>query len=114
MNKMALFYNDTFFMSSHLRVTPFFVLFYAGNFTLFFFVSLNYLSGMTVVGTAGSPQGMELVKNNGAHLVFNHRYTWTTLNHFPPLFSQHLNQLISCRIPIPNFRNVHSFPLSLC
>nr|CAH0105055.1 unnamed protein product [Daphnia galeata] len=29
--------------------------------------------GMTVVGTAGSPQGMELVKNNGAHLVFNHR-----------------------------------------
>lgn len=29
---------------------------------------------MTVVGTAGTPQGMELVKNNGAHLVFNHRY----------------------------------------
>lgn len=29
--------------------------------------------GMTVVGTAGTPQGMELVKNNGAHLVFNHR-----------------------------------------
>lgn len=31
-------------------------------------------AGMTVVGTAGTPQGMELVKNNGAHLVFNHRY----------------------------------------
>jgi len=29
--------------------------------------------GMTVVGTAGTPQGMELVKNNGAHFVFNHR-----------------------------------------
>lgn len=29
--------------------------------------------GMTVVGTAGTPQGMELVKDNGAHLVFNHR-----------------------------------------
>lgn len=29
--------------------------------------------GMTVVGTAGSPQGMELVKSNGAHFVFNHR-----------------------------------------
>jgi len=29
--------------------------------------------GMTVVGTAGTPQGMELVKSNGAHLVFNHR-----------------------------------------
>ena len=24
-------------------------------------------------GTAGSPQGMELVKKNGAHLVFNHK-----------------------------------------
>jgi len=28
---------------------------------------------MTVVGTAGSPQGMDLVKGNGAHFVFNHR-----------------------------------------
>lgn len=30
-------------------------------------------AGMTVVGTAGTEQGMELVKSNGAHLVFNHR-----------------------------------------
>lgn len=28
---------------------------------------------MIVVGTAGSPQGMELVKKNGAHWVFNHK-----------------------------------------
>ena len=28
---------------------------------------------MTVCGTAGSPQGMDLVKKNGAHLVFNHK-----------------------------------------
>jgi len=40
----------------------------------FFFNSLFHCVGMTVVGTAGTPQGMELVKNNGAHLVFNHRY----------------------------------------
>lgn len=30
-------------------------------------------TGMTVCGTAGSAQGMELVKKNGAHLVFNHK-----------------------------------------
>ena len=30
-------------------------------------------AGMTVVGTAGTPQGMDLVKSNGAHFVFNHR-----------------------------------------
>ncbi|XP_046459159.1 quinone oxidoreductase-like isoform X2 [Daphnia pulex] len=29
--------------------------------------------GMTVCGTAGSESGLELVKKNGAHLVFNHK-----------------------------------------
>lgn len=32
-----------------------------------------FVVGMTVVGTAGTPQGMDLVKSNGAHFVFNHR-----------------------------------------
>lgn len=29
--------------------------------------------GLKVLGTAGTPEGMKLVLNNGAHLVFNHR-----------------------------------------
>ena len=29
--------------------------------------------GMTVIGTAGTPEGIEVVKKNGAHFVFNHR-----------------------------------------
>ncbi|XP_068197177.1 quinone oxidoreductase [Antennarius striatus] len=29
--------------------------------------------GLKVLGTAGTPEGMKLVENNGAHLAFNHR-----------------------------------------
>ncbi|KAM6990550.1 quinone oxidoreductase-like [Tautogolabrus adspersus] len=29
--------------------------------------------GFTVLGTAGTPEGMKVVLNNGAHLAFNHR-----------------------------------------
>ena len=29
--------------------------------------------GLTVYGTAGTSEGMELVRQNGAHLVFNHK-----------------------------------------
>ena len=28
---------------------------------------------MTVIGTAGTAEGIEVVKKNGAHFVFNHR-----------------------------------------
>jgi len=36
-------------------------------------VQLGRAFGMTVYGTAGSDAGLKLVKNNGAHHVFNHR-----------------------------------------
>ncbi|XP_008291267.1 quinone oxidoreductase-like [Stegastes partitus] len=29
--------------------------------------------GLKVLGTAGTPEGMKLIVNNGAHLAFNHR-----------------------------------------
>jgi len=29
--------------------------------------------GLTVLGTAGTSEGMKLVLSNGAHLAFNHR-----------------------------------------
>ena len=29
--------------------------------------------GLTVLGTAGSDKGLELVKSEGAHFAFNHR-----------------------------------------
>ena len=34
---------------------------------------LSRALGLRVLGTAGTPEGMELVLNNGAHLAFNHR-----------------------------------------
>ena len=33
---------------------------------------------MTVIGTAGSEQGMKLVQDVGAHHVFNHRHAGYT------------------------------------
>ncbi|XP_044077076.1 quinone oxidoreductase isoform X2 [Siniperca chuatsi] len=34
---------------------------------------LSRALGLKVLGTAGTPEGMKLVLNNGAHLAFNHR-----------------------------------------
>ncbi|XP_042353972.1 LOW QUALITY PROTEIN: quinone oxidoreductase [Plectropomus leopardus] len=34
---------------------------------------LSRALGFTVLGTAGTPEGMKLILNNGAHLAFNHR-----------------------------------------
>uniref|UniRef100_A0A3Q1IG99 Enoyl reductase (ER) domain-containing protein n=1 Tax=Anabas testudineus TaxID=64144 RepID=A0A3Q1IG99_ANATE len=34
---------------------------------------LSRALGLRVLGTAGTPEGMKLVLNNGAHLAFNHR-----------------------------------------
>lgn len=34
---------------------------------------LSRALGLKVLGTAGTPQGLKLVLNNGAHLAFNHR-----------------------------------------
>ncbi|XP_067461020.1 quinone oxidoreductase [Thunnus thynnus] len=34
---------------------------------------LSRALGLRVLGTAGTPEGMKLVLNNGAHLTFNHR-----------------------------------------
>ncbi|XP_062260579.1 quinone oxidoreductase [Platichthys flesus] len=34
---------------------------------------LSRALGLTVLGTAGTPEGMKLVLNNGAHMAFNHR-----------------------------------------
>lgn len=34
---------------------------------------LSRALGLRVLGTAGTPEGMKLVQNNGAHLAFNHR-----------------------------------------
>lgn len=34
---------------------------------------LSRALGLRVLGTAGTPEGMKVVQNNGAHLVFNHR-----------------------------------------
>lgn len=34
---------------------------------------LSRALGLKVLGTAGTPEGLELVLNNGAHLAFNHR-----------------------------------------
>ena len=32
--------------------------------------------GLTVLGTAGTPRGLELAKREGAHQVFDHRKSW--------------------------------------
>ncbi len=63
---------------------------------------------MTVVGTAGTPQGMELVKNNGAHLVYNHRYK-------PHSASRRLinSSPVGRRHSLDSFRNVHSLDRTL-
>lgn len=63
---------------------------------------------MTVVGTAGTPQGMELVKNNGAHLVYNHRYK----PHSP---SRRLinSSPVGRRHSLDSFRNVPSLDRTL-
>lgn len=34
---------------------------------------LSRALGLRVLGTAGTPEGMKLVVNNGAHQAFNHR-----------------------------------------
>jgi len=36
-------------------------------------VQVARAAGMTVVGTAGTAEGLALVRNNGAHFVFNHK-----------------------------------------
>ncbi|KAK3578476.1 hypothetical protein CHS0354_038572 [Potamilus streckersoni] len=36
-------------------------------------IQIGVAHGMTMLGTAGSPEGMELIKKNGASAVFNHR-----------------------------------------
>ena len=49
-------------------------------------VQLAKANGMTVIGTAGSSAGLELVKNQGADHVFNHRdsdYMEKIKNMFP-------------------------------
>ena len=38
-------------------------------------VQLAKIRGLTVIGTAGTDEGMECVKKAGAHFVFNHRQT---------------------------------------
>ena len=38
-------------------------------------VQLAKIRGLTVIGTAGTDEGMECVKRAGAHFVFNHRQT---------------------------------------
>lgn len=34
---------------------------------------LSRALGLKVLGTAGTPEGIKMVLNNGAHLAFNHR-----------------------------------------
>jgi NADPH:quinone reductase len=36
-------------------------------------VQMGHAMGMTVIGTAGSDKGLELVRREGAHFAFNHR-----------------------------------------
>uniref|UniRef100_A0A3Q4G040 Crystallin, zeta (quinone reductase) n=1 Tax=Neolamprologus brichardi TaxID=32507 RepID=A0A3Q4G040_NEOBR len=45
----------------------------SGGVRLFFTCQLSRALGLQVFGTAGTPEGMKLVLNNGAHLAFNHR-----------------------------------------
>lgn len=49
--------------------------------------------GLTVYGTAGSAEGLEVVKNCGAHEVFNHREPGYTHEILVRLYLEYLHNL---------------------